>query len=364
MKLFSKSQKPSESGFSIIELIVSMVIFMVVVGSVYGLLQVGLIDRNRASRRSDILKNARAAMHLIGRDALNAGLGYNKNGTIVPDNFISTRLGTPADVDNTRDTLTSVFGGNNLNVDILNADSTARTDVVSFSYRDTDFNGGNVIPLTSATPAPSAAQTARLITPTAEARNAKVFDLYVVETPNSQIAVMATGVPSNSSIDLAPGDPLGINQSLTATGTNVSLLRKCNPPTITSECTDTVSSVKRFFWVAYKVKSDGTLVRQTFGNNTGGSAANQIQELPVAYNIENFQVKYVLEDGTTSDNPGAGPDGIPGNIDDTPEKFNLVRQITVMIKVQATENDEQLGKPISITLSGTFSTRNLEYDAG
>ena len=363
MKNILKRQKFSERGFSIIELIVSMVIFMVVIGTVYGLMQVGLVDRNRASRRSDILKNARAAMHLIGRDALNAGLSYNKNGTFVPDDFISTRLGIPADVDANRDTLTSVLGGNNLFVDILNSDSTARTDIVSFSYRDTDFNGGNAIPLTSATPAPSASQTARLTTAPAEARNAKVFDLYVVETLNSQIAVMATGTPSNSAIDLSPGDPLGINQSLNGTGANVSLLRKCTS-TITQDCTDSVQSVKRFFWVAYKVKSDGTLVRQTFGNNTGGTAANQIQELPVAYNVENFQVRYVLEDGTTSDNPSAGPDNLPGTADDTPEKFNLVRQITITIKVQATENDEQLKKPISITLTGTFSTRNLEYDAG
>jgi type II secretory pathway pseudopilin PulG len=363
MKKISKQKINSERGFSIIELIVSMVIFMIVVGTVYGLMQVGLIDRNRASRRSDILKNARAAMHLIGRDALNAGLSYNKNGTIVPDDFISTRLGIPADVDTARDTLTSVVGGNNLFVDTLNSDSNARTDTVSFSYRDTDFNGGNAIPLTSATPAPSAAQTARLTTPPTEARNAKTYDLYVVETPNSQIAVMATGIPSNSAIDLAPGDPLGINQALNGTGSNVSILRKCTA-VITTECTDTVSSVKRFFWVAYKVKSDGTLVRQTFGNNTGGTATGQIQELPVAYNIENFQIRYVLEDGTTSDNPSVGPDGLPGTADDTPESFNLVRQISVTIKVQATENDEQLGKPTSITLTGTFSTRNLEYDAG
>ena len=48
---------------------------MIIVGTIYGLLQIGLIDRNRASRRSDVLKNARAAMHLISRDALNDMMG-------------------------------------------------------------------------------------------------------------------------------------------------------------------------------------------------------------------------------------------------------------------------------------------------
>jgi type II secretory pathway pseudopilin PulG len=363
MRNITKSPDTSENGFSIVEMIVAMVVFMIVIGTIYGLLQVGLIDRNRASRRSDVLKNARAAMHLIGRDALNAGLSYNKSGAIVPDGFISTRLGIPAFADNERDVLTSIVGGNDLFYDILNPDTNARTDLISFSYRDSDFNGGNVISLNNAGAAPAAPQTVRLQSLPNDARNAKGFDLYLVESDSSQVAVMATGLPNSSAIDIAPGDPLGINQPLNGSGTGVSLLQKCTA-TITENCTTYVASVKRFFWVAYKVKGDGTLVRQIFGNNSGATAAEQIQEMPVAYNIEDFQIRYVLEDGSTTDNPAAGPDGIAGNSDDRPSDFNLVRQITVTIKVEATENDEQTGKPESITLNGTFSTRNLEYDAG
>jgi prepilin-type N-terminal cleavage/methylation domain-containing protein len=363
MKSISKSPLSAESGFSLVEMIVAMVIFMIIIGTIYGLLQIGLIDRNRASRRSDVLKNARAAMHLISRDALNAGLSYNKSGAIVPDDFISQRLGTPVDNDTERDVLTAVIGGNNLFFDILNPDTNARTDLIAFAYRDTDFNGGNVISLINAATVSGAPSTVRLQSAPNEARNAKGFDLYLVESDSSQVAVMATGLPSSSAIDIAPGDPLGINQPLGGTGTGGSLLQKCTA-TITENCTTYVASVKRFFWVAYKVKSDGTLVRMTFGNNTGSPASEQIQELPVAYNIEDFQVLYVLEDGSTTENPSAGADGIAGTADDRPSDFNLVRQITVTIKVQATEADEQLGRPESITLNGTFSTRNLEYDAG
>lgn len=348
MKKNFKRKLSAERGFSIVEMIVAMVLFMIIVGTIYGLLQIGLIDRNRASRRSDVLKNARAAMHLIGRDALNAGLSYNKNGAFVPDDFISTRLGTPVDSDTERDVLTSILGGNDLFFDILNPDTNARTDLIAFAYRDSDFNGGNVISLNNAAAAPAAPATVRLQSAAGEARNAKGFDLYLVESDSSQVAVMATGLPSTSAIDIAPGDPLGINQPLNGTGTGISLLQKCTP-TITENCTNYVASVKRFFWVSYKVKSDGTLVRTTFGNNTSAPASQQIQEMPVAYNIEDFQVRYVLEDGNTTDSPA---------------NFNLVRQITVTIKVQATENDEQLDRPDSITLTGTFSARNLEYDAG
>jgi len=363
MKKNFRPSASAESGFSLVEMIVAMIVFMIIIGTIYGLLQIGLIDRNRASRRSDVLKNARAAMHLISRDALNAGLSYNKSGAIVPDDFIATRLGLPPDVDAERDVLTSIIGGNDLFLNILSADANVRTDLIAFAYRDSDFNGSNVISLINAGAPSGAPATVRLQSQPGEARNAKGFDLYLVESDSTQVAVMATGVPSTSAIDIAPGDPLGINQPLNGAGSGVSLLQRCTA-TITENCTTYVASVKRFFWVAYKVKSDGTLVRMTFGNNTGAPAAEQIQEMPVAYNIEDFQITYVLEDGSTTDNPAAGADGIAGTADDTPGNFNLVRQITVTIKVQATESDEQLGKPDSITLTGTFSTRNLEYDAG
>jgi len=363
MKNISNQKNSREKGLSLVETIIAMVVFLIVVGTIYGMMQVGLIDRNRSSRRSDVLKNARAALHLIGRDALNAGLSYNKSGALVPDNFVSTKLGLPPDTDTERDILTSVMGGNDLNQNLLNSNPNARTDVIAFAYRDTEFNEGNVISLNNAATVSGSPATVRLQSAANESRNAKVYDLYLVESDSSQVAVMATNLPSLSAIDISPGDPLGINQPLNGSGTGVSLLQKCTA-SITENCTTYVASVKKFFLVAYRVKSDGTLVRILYGNNTGRPANEQVQELPIAYNVEDFQIKYVLEDGSTTDNPGAGADGIAGTSDDRPSDFNLVRQITVTIKVQSTEDDEQTKRPVSITLSGTFSTRNLEYDAG
>lgn len=368
-----KQQRPAgnfdrkaEAGFSIVEMIVAMVIFMVIVGTVYGLMQIGLIDRNRASRHADILKNARASVHLIGRDSLNAGLGYNKNGARVPDNFLATHLGLPADADTERDRLTSIVGGNNLFANNLNPTPGARTDIIAFAYRDTNFNDGNPISLKDVAGAGGAPATARLETLLANgAANVRQYDLYIVETQNSQVAVMASGSPSANRIDIAPGDPLGLNQPFNGSGSNVSILRKCNPPAIDTDCSTYINgTAKKIFWVVYKVKADGTFVRQIFGNNTGAPASQQIQEMPIAYNVEDFQVRYILEDGTAWDDPGAGPDQVPGTADDTPANFNNVRQLVVSLKVQATEADEQMGKMQTVTLNASFSTRNLEYDAG
>lgn len=350
----------NEKGFSLIELMVSIVIFAIITAVIFGMLQIGRIDRNRASRRSDMLKNARTAIHLIGRDVLNAGMSYHRRGAIVPDNLISTRLGTPIDADTERDILTSVLVGNDVFANNLNEDTSVRTDLISFAYRDLTFNSGNTVSLTNVTSTGTSPEIANLA---GQAASARAFDLYLIESDSSQVAAMATNVPNANQIDIAPNDPLGINQPFNGSGVNGSLLKKCTPA-IVENCTTYLASAKKFTWVAYKVKEDGTLVRIIFGNNTGRPAAEQIQEQPLAYNIQNIQFKYVLEDGTAVDNPTVGVDGVVGTLDDEPLNANQIRQITVTIQVLAPEEDEQTKKPAVITLNATFSVRNLEYDAG
>ncbi|MFM9904268.1 MAG: PilW family protein [Pyrinomonadaceae bacterium] len=354
----------NENGFSLLELMIAMVIFLVVTGAIYGLLQIGQFDRNRASRRSDVLKNARVAVHVIGRDVLNAGLGYHRRGAIVPDNFNNLQLGVPADVDSARDMLTSIVVGNQRNINNLNADTNVRTDSISFAYRDVDFNGGNVIDLLGVT-APSGSPTVpRLTSKTSTgAAAAQPYDLYLIESDTSQVAVMATAVNGSNTFDAAPLDPLGINLALNGSGINGSLLRQCTSSSDTN-CTTYSATAKRFFLVSYKVKPDGTLVRIIYGNNRGALSSAQIQELPMAYNVEDFQIRYVLDDGTTTDNPSVGADGLVGTADDDWQGFNKIRQLTITIKVQSTEIDERTKKPESISFSSTFSTRNLGYDAG
>jgi prepilin-type N-terminal cleavage/methylation domain-containing protein len=356
-----------EAGFSLLELIIAMVIFLIVTASIYGLMQVGRVDRNRSSRRSDVMKNARVAIHLIGRDALNAGFGYHRRGAVVPDNFMSSTFGVPTDADTERDMLTSVVAGNNLFTNDLQTVSTARTDIIGFAYRDIDFSSGQAMELENVSAPSGTPSTARLKTKLStgftSATAAKKYDLYLIESDTSQIAMMATDIPSTNQIDGALADPLGMNQALNGTGNSGSVLRKCTSSS-DENCTTYLATAKKFNLVSYRVKQDGTLVRIIYGNNTGAPFDQQKQELPLAYNVEDLQFEYVLENGTVTDNPSAGPDGVIGTADDEAEDFNLIRQITVTIKVQSTEFDEQTKKPVTITLTATFSARNLEYDAG
>jgi hypothetical protein len=174
---------------------------------------------------------------------------------------------------------------------------------------------------------------------------------------------MVSEVTDNQTIDIRPDDPLGINLAHDGTGSDGSLLKECSP-TVTENCTTYLASLKRFYWVSYKVNENGTLIRTLHGNNIGGAFDEQIQEQPLAYNVKDLQFSYLLEDGTVTDSPAAGPDGVVGTVDDRPNYFNLIRQITVKLSVQSTELDEQTKKPETITLDATFSVRNLQYDQG
>jgi prepilin-type N-terminal cleavage/methylation domain len=378
MKMSKEGSAIREKGFSILELLVSLVIFLIITSTIYGLLEIGRVNRNRSSRRSDILKNARIAVHLIGRDALNAGHGYHRRGAVSPDGFLSSTFGLNPDTDSDRDMITSIIVGDNIFENDLALDPTTRTDTVVFASRDLNFNRpapaagivptGEVIELRDVDSPGGSPTTARVYSTTATgAAAAAVNDLYLIESGTSQVAIMATAVSGTNSISAQPGDPLGLNQPMNGVGSNGSVLRKClppvgDPPVNDENCTLYIASLKRFSLVSYRVTQDGTLMRTVFGNG-GPLATNQRVEQPLAYNVENLQITYVLDDGRVVSDPYLGLDGLPASGDEDPAAVNQIRQITISIRVQSTEIDEQTLTPESITLNATFSTRNMEYDA-
>lgn len=190
-------------------------------------------------------------------------------------------------------------------------------------------------------------QVTTIQTKNGQANEVKPYDLLMLENGSSQVLFMPTANADANNFRVAPGDPLGLNESYNG-GINSTILTKCTAIR-TEKCIDYPANAKKIIWVSYLLRADGTLIRRVYGNNTGNLADEQIREQPIAYNISDMQFKYVLKDGTVSENP---------------EDLNKIRQITVTFKVVSTERDEQTGKFDVITLTATFSTRNLQYDVG
>ena len=368
-----KALDKREAGFSLIELTVSTVVFLIFISAVYGLLRIGHIKEDTVAGQVEVIKNARLALNTIGRDAVNAGLKYrlSENSPVkVPDNLTNKRLGLSADSDTNLDNLTAVVSGNNINSStdsILNG-----TDLVSFAFHDVNSNIGNSILLAKAEQSGNGvAIYARLTSDDASFKPLK-GDLYRISVGTTGALGLVTAAESVRGVSypnavqggvtyytslykltFGHNDPLDINLPYSHSG-NILSPRTC-PFTGTqvrrcfNDGGSTATAIK-INWVSYHVDDNKTLIRRIYGNNADAAApSDQIQNQPIAYNIENLQIRYLLENGTISDDPSAA--GTTGNI----------VQLDVSISARADIDTVGVNTEKTIELRSTFSTKNLHY---
>lgn len=419
------SDRYSERGLTAVELLVSMAIFLIVVGAVYGVLRIGNMSRSSINSRSENIKNVRMAINSIGREAVNAGLGYNRVGGTVPDDFTADNFGLPADADTDDDLLTAISAGYNISESDFST-AGARNDVVAFAFRDFQFNDGFPIIINDAKE-----DGGKLIlkTPDGACANCRPYDLFLIESGDGKKAIiLSTDIVNNNTIVLGGDeDPLNINYgnkkgsqkkaqkrvddaqkelqkkkddqakaqddlakaiakgdvkkildiqnlltallgdiasaqaelnaallalaNINGSATSGSTVKKCAYGE-TEKCVSYSSTqvvAKKIYLVSYSVSADGTLIRTTFGNNTGAGADDQIVKQPIASGVHSFKLKYLLADGTTTEDPSVA--------NTQKEKCNDIIQIDVTVVV-----DSENGSSEPISLNSTFSTRNLKYD--
>lgn len=120
------------------------------------------------------------------------------------------------------------------------------------------------------------------------------------------------------------------------------------------------ATLSRIKLVTYRVLADGTLVRAYYGGSEGGAGST---DQALAYNVVDMQITYIMKDGSETPNPARGVDNLPGTDDDVPANLQNVAQVRVTIMVRSPEADRRTGRPFFVTLSSTFNTRNLGYDA-
>lgn len=320
-----------------------MIIFLVVMGAVYQVMRIALIQRNTVSTRIDAIKSARIALNYIRRDAINAGLSYHEVGGLTPVGFVNNLVGIPTDVDLDRDWLTGIISGNNVTTNTLN--TTQNMDSIGFITRDLTFNSGNLISVTGTT---SAGSDVTVQTGAGQTAVSNLYDLYLIEFGGtSQVVGLVTAVPSTSSFKLGFGsaaDPLKVNQSASATGNNQS-------PLIGAGITGTL---KKINLVTYSVRADGALLRKIYGNNTGQPIDQQIQTHELIYNVQDFQVSYLMDDGTISTDPTSNNNGRDNQL-----RMNQVIQMEITITVMPYRIGQEI--PTPITIKEVISARNLRY---
>jgi prepilin-type N-terminal cleavage/methylation domain-containing protein len=341
MKMVS-DKMTKQNGFSIVELIITMVVFLIAISAIYGVMRIATIQKNTTGNRTDQLRSARVAVDYIRRDALNAGFGYHRAGGNAPDNMANKLFGLPKDADSQRDLMTSIVAGNDIHSNSL--DTEVKTDTVAFFSRDPTFNGGDLINFTKTG---NSSTTVYVETKTGAAENCKVNDLYLLESDSgtTQVVALATKVVNDKKIELAVGDPLGINQSATDTGEKKSLLMT----------TSGGGTIKKINLISYEVNSDGVLIRKRYGNQTDG---NQTESRELVYGVSDFQIRYFMEDGTTVENPSGNHNGR-----DNQFKMNSIVQIQITITITPNFDGSRDVPGEPVVIREYISTRNLRYEA-
>lgn len=352
-KIFAEKNysNKNESGFTLIEMLIAITIFLVVMAAVFGVMRIGITMRNSINNRSETSSNARTAINSVGREAVNAGLGYSRTGSIVPDDFAHDLLDIPKDSDKLRDIFAGVMAGNDIEDSRLSVND-EKNDVIAFVYRDLNFNNGEAITINGAM---IFDDTVVLRTPVGGCVNCGKYDLYLVESADGNKALaLATNVTLNQFMRFEDNDPLDLNRKTDNSLTKRSILTPCTLLDNTN-CFNyqPQATAKKVYLMSYSVNDDGTLIRTTYGNNTAGDEDEQIQEQPLAYNVQNFQVKYLMQDGTSTDDPSNG------NTDQA--RMNEVVQVKINITIRAEDGGSTTSTRL-INLTSTFSTRNLRYD--
>ncbi len=349
-----QENRSNKAGFTLLELLVSLTIFLIVTSAIWGVLRTAQISRSVVNNQVELAKSVRLGLNLIGRDTYNAGFGYPlKNTVVLPDNRITNLLGIPNDFDTTRDTVPPIISGNNITLNTYNTAPNIRTDQVTFLFYDTTFNlvgvGANAVstPLNINAATTTGTSTDEIVPISGSNSSCRVNDLYLITGNTGSTLGLATALSGTNKVQFSNGDVLGINLAGT-TGT----IRQITTP----------ASLQRVIMITYFVTADGTLTRRVYANVPPAIPAVPFVDQPLVYGVENFQIQYVMDDGTLLDNPSAGPDGIAGTADDVTANLAAVRQIRYTISVRSQELNSG-GQPYRETMTSTFSTRNLGYDA-
>lgn len=339
-KILKRNGLSNEQGFSLIELLVSLVIFLVVTGTIFGVMQIAQKSRTAINQQIPLHKSIRFAMNLLGRDTYNAGYAYPlKSAVVLPNLRVSNLLETPPDSNNTRDTMPPIITGNDLRPNSLNLTPNAKTDQVTFLYKDPQFNMIDGISKSlkiSITLAGGSTGIDSVVPIDGKCIDCNKNDVFLVTGNTGSTIGVATGFSGSNKIEFSNGDILNLNK----TG-----------PTGTFKNISTPATMLRVFAVTFYVTPDGTLMRREFGNRSNAEIPDGYVDEPLVYGVSDFQIQYVMDDGTLTDSPS-----------ETEISLSAIRQVRYTITARSYDADAS-GEPVSVTMSTTFSTRNLGYDA-
>ncbi|MBX3244241.1 MAG: prepilin-type N-terminal cleavage/methylation domain-containing protein [Acidobacteria bacterium] len=350
-----KMRGNAEKGFSLIELLFAMTIFLIVTAAIFGVLQMAQKNRDTLNQLIPINKSIQISLNLLGRDTYNTGFGYPKISGSVPrptDGRVEILLGLPTSLGSNG--IVPIIDGNALHSSSINPDSSVLTDQVTMIHGDAKFNTcvDGRLPLAAKCSDPDEANkpiisipisgratrsgsTVTVTFPEAVSHKFRRNDLIMLSGDIANRMAVVTAITGPNTIQITNGDPLNINLA-----SHMAILHNVDV------------SVHRVFMQTYFVTPEGNLTRRSYGNDETLTSVGY-KDNEIAYNVSDFQVEYILSDQTKVDHL-RNASNVPG------ARAADVRQIKFTINVIGNDSGQAL--TATTTMSANYSTRNLGFE--
>jgi hypothetical protein len=344
----------SDSGFSLVELLVASVITLAVIGVALTTFSNAMTLNETTTQIADSNQNLRAGTNLMVRDLLQAGRNIPTGGISIPSGAGAILVqrpsppGTSYAFDNT--TLTSlgaITTGEGMGPEIEGKD----TDMLTILMEDSMLGELTVYPYDTTEPGNPAklAMDGGSLTvggslgwltgnPTEGVPAIQKGDLIMFRTPDG--AVMQTVTKINSpNIYFEANDPFNLNQPGAAAGSITQVL-------------GAQLSVSRIFMYTYYVHKDSSDIPRLM------RAVNMFTPQALAGVIEDLELSYDLVDGTT--NP-TNVKTLPYSASGVTYNANQIRKANIHVGVRSEEKSARQNDYIRMHLSTIVDLRNLAF---
>lgn len=362
----------TDAGFTVIELLISMAIMVVILGTVMETLTQALRANQTAVMVTGMNANLRTAMDLIVRDMLQVGQDLPTGRVVlIPFGGATIRLPGPPGSNFTTaaaDTqLTAVMPGPGLGPSV----NGSATDIIQTLAADSSFSNIDLSGLTNTS--------MTVVVPSASPaiNGANIGDGGVDDIKPGQLIMLTKGAfstlveatsVSGQTVTFADADSLRLNQSTVLAGT----LRALNnaAPDLATQAANAIAQTQatRIRMITYYLDVTTTpgrprLVRRmnnghptNFNNTTLGSA--------VGFDVENLQISYDLNDGATN------PSDVKMNAADlagtgacAPNSCspNQIRKVNITLTGRSAQKFQPLKRYFRNTLTSQVSLRALAF---
>jgi type II secretory pathway pseudopilin PulG len=345
----------SESGFSLIELMVASMITLAVIGVALTTFSNAMVLNETTTQIADSNQNLRAGTNLMVRDLLQAGRNIPTGGISIPSGTGAILVQRPSPPGTS-------YAFDNMTLTSLGAITTGQamgpiiegkaTDMLTILIEDSMLGELTVYPSTSTVPgnpAKLAADGSSLNVgaslswlqgnPTDGISAIKKGDLIMFRTPDGAVMQTVTAIDSPN-IRFETNDPFNLNQPGASAGSITQVL-------------GSQLSVSRIFMFTYYVHKDSSQTPRLM------RALNMFEPQALAGVIEDLELSYDLVDGTYNPTnvktlPFTSTQGVTYNA-------NQIRKANLHIGVRSEEKSARQNDYIRMDLSTIVDLRNLAF---